>query len=362
MVPSYDGGGLVNLVAEIEQRLTGQSISPGLTPDLASALPQAETYVLAFFDGLGHHALGLPAASSLRASSAGKLHASFPTTTSVGLATVATGLAATGHGIVGHLMWMPAVGAVVNTLKWVTPAGTHVEYPTETMLPAPNLWERLARAGVEPVTVQPADFAGSPLSRCLYRGCRFEPAWSPQEAVEATLALARRPRRLILVYLPHVDYAAHVHGSHSPEHAAALSLVDDCWSRLASRLPPAAALIGTADHGLIDYPEETKTLIRDPAFDTLTFSGDPRSLLVSGQHSLIERLGEAVGCRPLPIEEAADLWGPGPEHPDLRARLPDALLLAPAGRLLLPKGFDRRLTGYHGGLEPEEVEVPFLVA
>lgn len=361
MTPSYDGGGLVNLVAEIERRLTGRSASPGLSPLRATDLPEADTYVLVFFDGLGHRALDHPAATSLQTSSAGVLHASFPTTTSVGLATVATGLPATGHGIVGHLMWVPELGAVVNTLKWVTPSGVHVDHPTEALLPAPNLWERLARAGVEPVTVQPADFAGSPLSQCLYRGCRFEPVWSPDEAIEATVALARRPRRLILTYLPHVDFAAHVHGSGSAEYAAALALVDGCWSRIAARLPPGVGLIGTADHGLIDYPETGKLLVRDPAFDALTFAGDPRSLLVSGRWDLIERLGEETGARPLPIEEAASLWGPGPEHPALRARLPDALLLAPSGRLLLPRGFDRRLTGYHGGLEPEELEVPFLV-
>jgi hypothetical protein len=41
--------------------------------------------------------------------------------------------------------------------------------------------------------------------------------------------------------------------------------------------------------------------------------------------------------------------------------LPDALLLAPEGKVILPRGFDKRLRGYHGGLDEREVRVPLLV-
>ncbi|MEE9177297.1 MAG: hypothetical protein V3U46_02590 [Acidimicrobiia bacterium] len=51
--PDYMGGGLVNLSAELEQRLGGGSASPGLTSELAAQIPNAETYVLVLFDGLG---------------------------------------------------------------------------------------------------------------------------------------------------------------------------------------------------------------------------------------------------------------------------------------------------------------------
>ena len=56
-----------------------------------------------------------------------------------------------------------------------------------SMLPAPNLWERLRSVGVEPVTVQPGDFTGSPLSQMLYRGARFEAAWDVEDLVTATV-------------------------------------------------------------------------------------------------------------------------------------------------------------------------------
>jgi hypothetical protein len=42
--------------------------------------------------------------------------------------------------------------------------------------------------------------------------------------------------------------------------------------------------------------------------------------------------------------------------------MPDAVLLAPPDSVILPRGFDKRLRGYHGGLEPIEVDIPLLAA
>jgi hypothetical protein len=52
-IPDYSGGSLVNLVAEFEHRLTGSSSSPPLHDNLTALIPEASTYVLFLFDGLG---------------------------------------------------------------------------------------------------------------------------------------------------------------------------------------------------------------------------------------------------------------------------------------------------------------------
>lgn len=361
--PSYTGAGLVNLVAELERRLAGTAPLPGLDPDRSAVIPGAATYVLLLIDGLGAHQLSHPAAATLAEHRRSTLQAPFPTTTTVSLATVATGLAPAGHGVIGHLMWLPELGEVVNTLKWVTLRGVHLDHPTRDFLPAPNLWERVGRAGLEAITVQPANFQATPLTRALYRGCRFEPTHDYHELVAATVALASVPGRLVFTYLPNVDYAAHVHGLGSAEYAAELARADTVWSRLAATLPAGATLVGTADHGLIDYPESGKHLVRDPEFRSLVFYGDPRAVMVRGDGRLIEKLAAVTGAEVVAPERALEWWGGGVDrHPELDARAPEAVLLAPRGALILPRGFDRRLVGYHGGLEPAEVEVPLLVA
>ncbi len=355
--PAYEGGDLGSLIGELEARLTGSTPGRRLSPDLADRIPPAPGYVLLLVDGLGDAQLDHPAAAPLRAARRAAIDAPFPTTTSVALSTVATALSPSGHGIVGHLMWLPWREMVVNTLKWITPFGRPVPEDTSRLLPAPNLWERLGSHRVEAITVQPGEFLGSPLSAMIYRGCRFEPTWSTDDWVDAVVSLAG-PGRFVFAYLWQVDFAAHVAGQSSADYTRALSLAADAWSRLATRLPPEVGLVGTADHGHIDYRPDQRILLRGDDLAGLVFAGDPRGVQIRGPvaSSVRERLQSEV----LTIDVAAPLWGPD-RHPDLGRRLPDFLALPPADRVLLPKGFDRRLVGYHGGLDPRERRIPLLV-
>ena len=355
---SHDSLGLVNLVAEIESRLIGASPSPGLDPGMAQLVPEGRTYVLILFDGLGVAQLGHEAAGPLRQSHRETLHAPFPTTTSVSLATVATGLPPSRHGLVAHLAWLEELGRVVNTLKWVDLSGSPVAHDYGSFLPGPNLWERLRHGGIEPITVQPASFAGSPLSRVLYRGARFEQAWDEQDLVEATVQLAAEPNRLVFTYFWPVDFAGHVHGLVSEEFGDAIRRAGLLWEGVASRLPPDVTLLGTADHGLIDYAEADKILIRGAPFDALRYGGDPRGVHVWGDRDLLDELAARTGAV---LTDPLALLGPDP-GPAARSRTGDALLLAPPGKVLLPPGFDKRLHCYHGGQADAEMEIPLLVA
>lgn len=360
-LPFVPGRRLVDVVNELELRLAGSAPGPGLHSELAARIPDASSYALVLFDGLGHHQLDHPDAVALSESVAGVVAAPFPTTTTVSMATIATGIAAQDHGMISHLMWLPSVGAVVNVLKWVILGGSPAGIETSDFLPAPNTWERLRAAGIEPITVQPVEFERTPLTRALYRGCRYEGVASVHEAVEATADLVRQPRRLVFTYFPQLDFAAHVWGQRSAEYRQAMGLIDGAWSRLRALLPASAGLLGTADHGHLDYREGDKVIVRDRRFDHLTFFGDPRVVFVRGPARTIIELGSEIGVEPHWVDRhGGDLW-PGGTHPELGARLPDAILAAPSGRVLIPKGFDKRLVGYHGGLDPGEVEIPVLV-
>ncbi len=293
---------------------------------------------------------------------AGSIEAPFPTTTTVSMATVATGLHPATHGTIGHQMWVPDLDRVVNVLKWRAPTGESIEVDTTDWLPSPNLWERLKEHGVDAITVQPGHFASSPLTRALYRGARFEPVYTDDERIEATIQLASQPGRLVFVYFAEVDFAAHVYGQQSPMYDDALVGADRAWSALARRLPTGAVLIGTSDHGHVDFAESSKVLIRDSRYSGLTFYGDPRALYVKGDRSVIDELAAETDATLVEPAELRSMLGDGEDHPELTERLPDALLLAPPDRLLLPRGMDRRLIGYHGGDTAAERTIPLLVS
>jgi hypothetical protein len=353
--PSHTGRGLVNLMAELELRLVGSAPMPGLAE--GSLVPDGRTYVLVLFDGLGSAQLGHADAGPFRDAAAGWLEAPFPTTTSVSLATVATGLPPSRHGQVAHLTWFEELGTVVNTLKWVDLAGNPVEVAYETVLPSPNLWERLRAGGVEPITVQPGAFDRSPLSRVLYRGARFESIWTVDEIVTATVQLAAEPGRLVFTYVPQVDYAGHVFGLGSGEFSEAMRLAAGVWEGIRAGLPDDAVLVGTADHGLAEFPEANKVPIRGKRYESLRFAGDTRGLQLWGDEALMGHLAEEVGGE---LADPLALIGPDPTS-EARSRLGHRVLLPPDDLALLPRGFDKRLRCYHGGLSRAEVEVPLLV-
>lgn len=358
--PDYAGGSLLNLVAELEHRLTGSAVAGLLHPHLADGIPTAATYVLVLFDGLGDHQLEHGGAASLRAARTAHLDAVFPTTTSVNLATIATGLAPAAHGLIAHQLYVPTAGRVVNTLKWAAPWGDPVEVDHDSFLPKPNLWERLGARGIEPITVQPGHFLDSPLSRVLYRGSRYEAVWTVEEIIDATTQLAAVPGRFILTYFPNVDVAAHIGGQGSDEYGAALSTAATIWDRIAASLPAHAVVVGTADHGHIDYGEDAKALI--PHRPGPEFFGDPRTLLVRRFDDELPATLAGLPGRVIAADEYRAWLGPGSDHPDLAGRLPEAVVLADPGRLLIPRFMDKRLIGYHGGLAEAEMQIPLLVA
>ena len=235
--PRLDGQSLLNLASEVELRMTGQSLHPALVPDLSEAIPAAASYVIVLIDGLGTHQLGHPAAPDLSAALAGSIDAPFPTTTTVSLATLATARPPSEHGLIGYLQWDPTVGTILNTIHMTSAWGDPVSVDVDRYLPEPNLWERLTERGREPVVVQPLNFSGSALTRVLYRGARFEGYANPDDAVAVTRDVALHEGRVIVLYLPFVDVAAHVSGQASEAYTRAMSLVDGVWRSLVRDLP-----------------------------------------------------------------------------------------------------------------------------
>jgi hypothetical protein len=246
---------------------------------------------------------------------------------------------------------------VVNTLKWVTLTGEPVDYPYSSLLPTPNLWERLRASGVEPIVVEPGAFLGSPLSRVLFRGARFEGVWDLEELVEATVQLAAQPGRLVVPYMAEVDFAGHVFGLESTQFSEAVRMASNVWESMASRMPPGAVLLGTADHGLVGIEESEKILVRDDRYQGLRFAGDPRGVQLWGDKGLMEDLASETGGM---LVDPKMLIGPEPTGRAL-TRIGERVLLPPVDRVILPPGFDKRLRAYHGGLSRAEVEIPLLV-
>jgi len=348
----------VNLIAELEYRATGSSSFPRLTNVALPPAGDTQSTVLILFDGLGSHQLAHPGALDLASGHIGSIDAPFPTTTTVSLATVATGLPPSQHGLIAYQLWNPAVGQVVNTIHMTTMWGDRIDQRHEDFLPGPTLWQRMALSGIEAVTIQPENFDRTPLTRALYRGASFVPYTSIREAVERTVAATSAPGRFVFLYIPHVDFAAHIAGQRSTEYDTAIGEANSVWAGLTAELPPDVLLVGTADHGHIDIAEENKARLSKSDEDGLILYGDARALFVRGDG---ERLAAGLPATWVPYSGLEGLWGPGPMHESFDERRPDGIIFADDGYAIFHSRSNDRLIGHHGGLTPEEQRIPVLV-
>jgi hypothetical protein len=348
-------------VAELERRLTGRSPSRGLRSDLARLIPPARSYVLVVFDGLGSAQLSHPNAGALRAAHRAGLKAPFPTTTTVSLSSICTGLTPLQHGVIGYRQWFPDLNKVVSLLRWTDLSGRHVTYNTGSFLPKPNLWERLRDRQAGRMIVQPAAFFDTPLSRMLYRGAEMRGYSSPFE-VDPAYLVARSKPTLAMVYYHKVDVAAHEEGQQSDKYGQAVDEAGRLWEGLARRLPPDTVMVGTSDHGHMDIPPSGKLVLSAADTKGLKWWGDSRALMLSGPTDRIEELAERTGSGLLTPHSLRKWLGRGKPHQDLESRMPDAVLLARDGAGIFPKGMDSRKTGHHGGVTPAEAGIPLLVS
>jgi len=355
---AYDGSGLVNLVAELEHRMTGSAISPRLTDISLPIFEGTATTVFVLFDGLGSHQLDHPRARDLAAAHVGSVEAPFPTTTTVSLATIATGLPPSQHGLIAYQLWNPAVGQVVNTIHMTTMWGDKIDQRHEDFLPGPNLWQRMSAAGIETITIQPDSFDRTPLTRALYSGASFIPYTSIIQAVERTVAAASSPDRFVFLYIPHVDFAAHVAGQRSDEYDSAMSEANAVWKNLTEQLPSDVLLVGTADHGHIDIAEANKVRLSKANQEGLILYGDDRAMFVRGDGAT---LASRIPGTWVPYSELEGMWGPGPMHQTFGERRPDGIIFADDDHAIFHSRSNDRLVGHHGGLSNAERLVPVLV-
>lgn len=300
----------------------------------------------------------------------GPLVAPFPSSTAISLTSLGTGLPPGMHGIVGTSFLLED-GTTLAPLAWGEDPN-----PIATQ-PEPTLLERAEAAGVLVVTAAPLAHRASGLTRAALRGGEYPGAETAAQRVQVartTIARARAEGRasLTYVYWPSLDKAGHLHGVDSGAYRAELGRVDALAGQLAALTGPDAALLVTADHGLVDVPDARRfDLESRPALrvGVRTILGEPRARHIYTEPGRAEQVAAAWAAelggraRVLLRAQAEALLGPVDEwHAD---RIGDVVAIAEGDWALVSDRVDRLvsgLRGQHGALTEAEVLVPLRVA
>jgi hypothetical protein len=340
---------------------------------LTAALAGAPRIAVLLIDGLGAdlvraHA-GLAPTLAALATPVGELSAPCPSTTPVSLTSLGTGLPPGSHGILGFVTAVPGEDRTLNHIQWSDDPDPRVWQPRR------SVFEQAAAAGVEVTAVAPYAFAGSGLTDAAYRGARYAGTVSPGDlAARVVQALAAAPRSLVYGYTAELDLTGHVRGVDSASWRAQLVMVDRLVEQVVADLPDDAALLVTADHGMLDVPPATRVDLDaepDLADGIRLLAGEPRARYVhavpGAEADLLARWREVLGDRAWVAgrDEAIASGVFGPVDDELAGRIGDVVALARGTWALTATEREpgpSRLIGYHGSLTATELAIPLLCA
>jgi hypothetical protein len=346
---------------------------PGDPLDLTAALSGARRVAVLLVDGLGadllrQHAELAPALTAL-SRPAGDLQAPCPSTTPVSLATLGTGIPPGGHGVLGFVTAVPGEDRTLNHVQW-------------TDDPDPDLWqarrtvfEQAADDGVAVSSIGPHAYARSGLTRAAYRGADYVGSLGPGDLAGMLLeSLAASPRALVYGYRAELDLTGHVRGIDSPSWRYQLAQIDRVVEQVVAGLPDDAALLVTADHGMLDVPSDTRIDLDDaPALTdgVRLLAGEPRARYVhaapGAAADVLATWRAILGDRAWVVGRddavAAGLFGP--VDPAVAERIGDVVALARGPWAMTAtrrEPVPSRLTAYHGSLTATELAIPLLLA
>jgi hypothetical protein len=375
------------LPATVERLLTGASDGPALEEPLLRE--RFERVVFVYVDAFGWAFLERHAGHTLfeRARSDGlltQLTAQFPSTTTAQVTTIHSGLTVAEHGLYEWHVYEPRFDRLITPLLFSyagdgSRGSLFGRIDPDELFPTESIYARLAEAGLTSSVVLPSAIAGSAPNLALLRGTEVVPFSTVEGALaEASKSLAAGAG-YAHVYLDELDSLMHAVGPDDPLAEAGARLALDALA--GATFPAGTLVLVTADHGMspVDpdrtvyvnelWPELAAHLETGADGKPLAPAGSCRDLFLHARPEHVETVCAELGGRldgvadVLPVDElvAEGIFSEPSQR--LRERLANVVALPRHGEAVYwhePGRFVQQLHGQHGGLSPQEMEIPLV--
>jgi hypothetical protein len=391
VLPDYSGYGTCN-VSQLILRNFGLA---NRCPEVLAPLLDREyrRIVLMIVDALGWLRLRslvpeIPALQRLcEAARAIPITTTFPSTTTVALTTLYTGLTPCEHTVTGHYMYVREVGSVMDVLRFSPYGDPRREVYAERgvdvhqLFPMYTVFEPMKKAGLQGLSITRGIFTNTALGWLHHVGADVIGYLTDADMfVHLRHALERRKEPgLIVCYWDVVDMLSHEYRPGSDEVANAVDQFFYSLERqIRDRIPQSerkdTLLLITADHGQCDVPPDRAILLAEQPelADALLLppTGQSRAPYLYAAQSRVDELGaalervdEAIIARRSEELLAEGLFGPPERAQRIANRVGDWTAICRDGVMLygLDTHRDRlRLKGHHGSLTEAEMLVPLL--
>jgi hypothetical protein len=334
-------------------------------------LPEANAYVVLLIDGMGlellrEHPSQTPYLTSLGLDRV--LTSGVPSTTVTSIASLGTGLPPGRHGLVGFTSRIPGTDELLDALRW------DARVDPITYQPHATVFGRARSAGVAATVVSRTAFEASGLTLATQRGAHYAGFDTRAGRLLAAVTSARIPRSLTYMYEGRLDSTGHRAGCRSSDWRDQLAMVDAFAEELREALPEEAALIVTADHGMVDIAYEDRLRVDDHPdllLGVRLLGGEARLRHLYCESGAAEevraRWAETMGTGAIVLtrnDAIARGWF-GEVEDRVVERLGDVVVASVGETAVVSTALfshEAELVGLHGSVTPAEMLVPLLVA
>ncbi len=400
-LPRYDTTCFSSLPALIRAAIAGENFPLLRTAGMEGPFRRVVTF---FIDAFGwrffsKYADGYPSLRRfLDHGYVARFTSQFPSTTAAHVTTMFTGDEVGQHGVYEWNYYEPTLDMVITPLLFTYAGSRDVEKlwefdpRPEEMFPPSRLLLDLQAEGVKTYVFLNRLFAHNTYSRVMTQGAQLVPfATLPQALtiLRHLLAEATGPT-LFHLYYEALDSIAHEHGPESPHLEAEIDtfltvLERQFFAKLPAGMGDTLVLL-FADHGVMGVsPETTMYINLHPLFahlrpllrvngrgSLLAPAGSPRDMFFYVKNTALE---EARGILARMTEGRADVvltrdliaqgvFGAQPLSERFMERVGDLVVLPYHGESVWwyeKDRFEQKQRGHHGGLSPEEMEIPLLM-
>jgi len=383
--PRYDSGGFAGLPARLGAALRSRAY---------------DAVVLFLVDGFGWRFMERFQQASflqrlIRLGRLEKLTSQFPSTTAAHLTTIHTGLPVGQSGVFEWFYYEPQLDRMIAPLLFSFAGDKGRDtlkatgFPARQLYPTQTLYQAFAQEGVRSHVFGGREYTPSTYSKVVMQGAALHGYRTlPEGLVNLGELLEKKSSPLYIhFYFDKIDGLCHEYGPVSPQAEAEIEsfllVMESFFERLLPRRKRILFLM-TADHGSMQVdPKTTVFLNTDSRMagverflranargELLVPGGSARDMFLYLREGLLDEAQTFLSAR---LEEKAavartrDLLAEGYFGPEIsdefRGRLGDLVILPYRGQSVwwyVKDKFEQRFFGHHGGLSPEELEIPLF--
>jgi type I phosphodiesterase/nucleotide pyrophosphatase len=401
--PLYDSYCFAALPQAIEFMLTGEGDS-ALPSDTFGNLPtRYNKVILLFVDAFGwrffkQYAEKYPFLKTiLRHGAVSKMTSQFPSTTAAHVTCMHTGLDVGQSGVYEWNYYEPLVDEVITPLLFAYAGDKERDslkragIPAGAFFPTHTFYQKLQTSGIASYVFQSEAYTPSTFSDIVYKGAKVTPYKRLSEALTNLAELVitdKAPLSYYFLYFDKIDAICHTYGPNSHQFAeivdAFLRMMEELFYQKLVGKVEQTLLVLTADHGQVEVdPLRTCYLNKqgvgiEQCLQTnrrgklLVPAGSARDMFL---HVKKERLDEAVSILQKHLAGRAEVYRTEQlvaQHFFGAAQPSKEFMMRVGNVVILPyqnesvwwyEGgkFEMHFQGHHGGLTPEEMEIPLLL-